>query len=71
MVANDSKLIDRNLFETYEHFLAIKKCTMAKCNEPGCVSNVLKKGHYFRGTTTSMSRGSVKGSRGGKSIKFA
>jgi len=69
-VANDNELIDCKFCESYEHLLASIKCTMAKCDEPGCVLKVFTKGHDYKDTTTSKSRGSVKGTKCGKSASF-
>ena len=69
-VANDSELIDRKFCESYEHLLASVKCTMAKCMESGCVLKVFTKGHDFKDTTTAKARGSVKGTKCGKSATF-
>ena len=40
---------------------------MAKCKEPGCMLKMLTKGYEFKGTTSAKSRGSLKGTKCGKS----
>ena len=43
---------------------------MAKCSEPGCVPNVFTKGYNFKDTTVAKCRGSLKGTKCGKSATF-
>ena len=69
-VANDNELFDRKFCEEYEHLLATIKCSMAKCSEPGCVLKLFTKGHDFKENTTAKSRGSVKGTKCGRSATF-
>ena len=69
-VANENELIDRKFCESYEHLLASIKCTMAKCDEPGCVLKIFTKGHDFKEATTTKNRGAVKGTKCGKSATF-
>ena len=68
--ANDYELIDRKFCESYEHLLGTIKCSMEKCREPGCVLNVFTKGYNFKSTTVTTCRGSVKGTKCGKSVTF-
>ena len=69
-VANVSELIDRKFCESYEHLLASVKCAIARCNEPACVLKIITKGYDYKETTTAKSRGSVKGTKCGKSATF-
>ena len=43
---------------------------MEKCRETGCVLNVFTKGYNFKDTTVTKCRGSVKGTKCGKSVTF-
>ena len=69
-VANDNELIDRKFCESYEHLLGTIKCSMEKCRETGCVLKVFTKGYNFKDTTVTKCRGSVKGTKCGKSVTF-
>ena len=69
-IANDNELSDRKFCESYGHILASVKCSMAKCAKPGCALKIFTKGYDFKDKTKVKSRGSVKGTRCGKSVAF-
>ena len=43
---------------------------MEKCRENGCALNVFTKGYNFKDTNVAKCRGSVKGTKCGKSVTF-
>lgn len=68
--ANDHEPVNRKFHDKYAALLQPIKSTINKCDKNGCVFTIFTKGFYFKDCTTNRARGSVKGSRFGKSAGY-
>lgn len=59
----DRERIDRSFHEKYAPLLLSITCTLYKCENQGCVSELFTKGFDFKESTTNKARGLVRNTR--------